>query len=31
LPAPLTRAFHELEAETEPLPWADMEPHFARH
>ena len=28
LPAPLTRAFHELEAETEPLPWADMEPHF---
>ena len=28
LPAPLTRALHELEAETEALPWADMEPHF---
>ena len=28
LPAPLTRALHELEAQTEPLPWVDMEPHF---
>ena len=28
LPAPLTRALHELEAETEPLPWPEMEPHF---
>ena len=28
LPAPLTRALHELEAETEPMLWADIAPHF---
>ena len=28
MPAPLTRAFHELEAETQPLPWTEMAPYL---
>jgi len=30
LPAPLTRALHDLEAQTQPIPWQQMQPVFQK-